>query len=173
MGALKLIKEVEGTNVISITADNVFSDEFNTYIVNITFGYSSNSDNINARFINSSGSEISSSNYDTAHLDMNAYGSWSNVAGAVNNDRIKNIALSHSNNTSSGGATMWIFNPFQSGIISTTQSQSASYFNATFRSRKNITAYKNTQSVRGITFFGNLGGTFTTLSTRIYGLEGS
>ena len=67
MSSLRYIKkETMGTDVASVSLTDIFSSNFDIYYLNIPTLHMANQVNLRMRFINSSGSIITSSEYDTA-----------------------------------------------------------------------------------------------------------
>ena len=82
-----------------------------------------------------------------------------------------NIAISHTNSTTSGAACAYIFNPFSSSSYTSVISSSSNYFNASYRRRQNIGALKQTNSCTGLELRTNLVGSLSSITARIYGIR--
>jgi len=170
MSNKRLIKEVSGTSVSVLQLTNVFSADFDLYELELFFTESTDVDNIDLRFINSSGNAILTTKYDYAHEDMNAYSSFSENK-TEGSQQYDNIAISHTNSTTNGAACAYIFNPFSSSSYTSIISSSSNYFNASYRRRQNIGALKQTNSCTGIELRTNLVGSLSSITARVYGIR--
>lgn len=140
MSALRFIKEVSPTSgVHSLEVTDVFTDDFNIYQISSSglFSDSTSASAVNLRFINSSGSVISSSNYKYAQLGMKG------EAIAVENKstsetRIFNFFSGIDDNPDSQGNTGYIFNPTNSSSYTFAIYQSISHQSGNLRAYKGI-----------------------------------
>ncbi len=112
MSNLRLINETEITSsVSSVNVTDVFSADFDIYkIVTNGFEDTTNTPNLMIRFINSSGSVISASNYDYAYLNMRADASFPENR-ATSQTYIRGF-FGFSDPTYSQGDVSYIFNPY-------------------------------------------------------------
>jgi hypothetical protein len=167
MSALRLINETSGTSVSSISVTDVFTSDFDIYKIVINNVDITGATSAFIRLINSSGSEISASNYDRAFLGM-----FSNQAfaesRATNTTSFSSVGFY--NASTGGGAVYYFFNPFSSSSYSFLLGQS-SYYEGTYEANlKYIGVLKQTASMTG--FSVNVSGqTFDTISVRTYGLR--
>jgi hypothetical protein len=177
MSALRLINETTITsNVNGISITDVFSSDFDIY--KVTFNDLTNDTgnaNVVLRFINSSGSIISASNYDWAFMDMGggiAFGEYkaTNSASLGNTDA---WVVTTSTTPNSSSATMYVFNPYSSSSYSFALLQSSGLIltNAS-RTRKAIGVLKQTASMTGFHIYQSTSSVnLTTGTIRTYGLR--
>ena len=177
MSNLRLINDTSASSVAKVTIDNIFSEDYDIYkIVFSNMVQSSNSATVsNLRFINSSGTEISSSNYNYAKLVIRAGGSFSENR-AQDQSSLWHSIYNCVAESDFGGAEMWIFNPFTNGTYTTIINQSFFRYYGTsggtvgHEGYKSIAAFENTSSCTGISFFNDTGN-FTSFACKVYGLR--
>ncbi len=170
MSNLRLINETEITSsVSSVNVTDVFSADFDIYkIVTNGFEDTTNTPNLMIRFINSSGSVISASNYDYAYLNMRADASFPENR-ATSQTYIRGF-FGFSDPTYSQGSVSYIFNPYSSSSYTFALSQFSSFQTAT-RSVKNIGVLKQTASMTGFQLFDIDSTDFSEGVIRTYGLR--
>ena len=167
MSALRLINETEITSgVAQVNITDVFSADFNIYKITVSELNSAGSIGANLRFINTSGSSITSSIYDYAFLNMKTDASFAEARN-TNNDDWDDWFGNPSTTTSTAQGVGYIFNPFDSssytfGIWQNSQST---------RVHKKIGVLKQTSSISGFAFFTNDGFNFSSGLVRTYGLR--
>jgi hypothetical protein len=112
VGNLEFIKNVQGAdNITSLDIDNVFSDKYDVYFVTHLTGQSSVG-YISMSLLDSSGSEVTTTTYDKAHLSMPANLSYSEYR-LVNNNKWARVNYTF-NNAIGGTTSYYIFNPYNS-----------------------------------------------------------
>ena len=155
MSALRLINETEITSsVASVSVTDIFTSDFDIY--KIIFS-GTDSDSINtytyARFINSSGSIISASNYDFANLNMRAWTSFAEQRGTSTN-YLKYLMYQDNQTADSGGLTMYVFNPTNTSSYTFSLSQATAQNSSNgAESMKSIGVLKQTNNINGIVFY--------------------
>jgi hypothetical protein len=156
MSNLRLINETTvSASVSNVDVTNVFSADFDIYKIT-TSGFttvSTTSTDLDARFINSSGSVISSSSYDTAHLNLKAETSFSSTR-VTNQTLISSIFGGTDDSPEGSGTVTYIFNPFSSSSYTFGLFQVSSNLGGNHRSRKGITVLKSTASITGFRIVG-------------------
>jgi len=170
MSNLRLINETQITSsVSSVNITDVFSADFDIYKIT-TNGIedTTNTPNLIIRFINSSGSVISASNYDYAYLNMRGEVAFAENRG-TNQSYIRGF-FGFSNATYSQGSVSYIFNPYSSSSYTFALSQFSSY-EAAVRSIKNIGVLKQTASMTGFQLFDLDSTDFSEGTIRTYGLR--
>ena len=160
---------VDGSSTFSVT--DVFSDKYEVYYLYFDVGQTGvAATNINARLLDSSSTEISNANYDTAILGMN-FGSAFNEYALTGQTTIKYFFLS-TGDTSDGRASptgVYIYNPFSSSSYTFLQGQS---IRSTSYGGKGIAVLKETTSCTGIKFLPENGSaTFRTSKISVYGVK--
>jgi hypothetical protein len=115
MSNQRLINHSIASSVASLSITDVFSSDFDIYKITFkNFNADSSNPFLQFRFINSSGSIITSSNYDSGSLYMRSWNTYIQY-NATNQTTMKNLALTDSTSTAhTGGAVFYIFNPFSS-----------------------------------------------------------
>jgi len=107
MSNLRLLNESSGTGVTTLSVTDVFTSDFDIYKIEISCA-SALEQETDLRFINSSGSIITASNYDYAQLYIRAYASDTEINSTSDTD----IRLVVGDEDSFGGsAIIYIFNP--------------------------------------------------------------
>jgi hypothetical protein len=172
MSNLRLINETEITSgVTSVNITDVFSADFDIYSVTVETQSNSGSFDILTRFINSSGSVISASNYDYAQLFMPVDRAFAEIKAT--NDSHTNAMMGTTGVSPYGsGAEVWIFNPYSASSYSFIISQQVGYWSfpgTTDKApRKGIAVLKQTASMTGFQIYN---GQFANGTIRTYGLR--
>jgi hypothetical protein len=170
-GNLEFIKSenvIDGVTSQNIT--DIFSDKYDVYA--ITFSTGSNSTtalDVRARFIDSGGSVISTSNYDYAFLTMRTDTGFSE--GRATNQTYFNNILG-TTDLSPEGATgiVYVFNPFNSSYTFVTQ-QSMNIYSSLEVGRKHIGVLTETTSCTGINAFVSASAFGSNTKFNIYGVK--
>jgi len=108
MSALRLINETSGTSVSSISVTDVFTSDFDIYKIVIAPMDINNNNDMELRFINTSGSVVSASNYDNAISVMTAYTTFPETR-QTNTTRITGVGRDEQQ--SGNGTVIYVFNP--------------------------------------------------------------
>ena len=176
MSNLRLINETEITSAVNgVSITDVFSSDFDIY--KVTFNDLSNdttSANIVLRFINSSGSIVTASNYNWAFMDMGGsitFGEYraTNSASLGNTDA---WVVSTAVDPYSSSAVMYVYNPFSSSSYSFANLQSSGMISTGSRTRKAIGVLKQTASMTGFHIYQSTSSiNITTGTIRTYGLR--
>lgn len=177
MSNLRLINETEITSAVNgVSITDVFSSDFDIY--KVTFNDLTNdttSANVVLRFINSSGSIVTASNYDWAFMDMGGgitFGEYraTNSASLGNTDA---WVVSTSTTPNSSSAVMYVYNPFSSSSYSFANLQSSGLILTNqSRTRKAIGVLKQTASMTGFQIYQSTSSiNLTTGTIRTYGLR--
>ena len=170
--AMELIAQESTDQTNSIIFHQCFSADYDKYYLTYTFGPSSNSDNINLRvYTGANNTEQTGSDYETAHLDMNAWGTFSDV-NIGTSDALKNFGITHSHADSNGGSQVMIYTPYSSTNQTMFFGRNSSYYNDGYeRNRINIGRYKTSETVTGIKIYGSLGGNIREFGATLYGIK--
>lgn len=169
MSSLRLLNQTEITSsVSSVNITDVFSADFDIYCYTITnFSSSSNATTTRTRFINSSGSVITSSDYDYAFQNLFSNQSPSEPK-STSADNITGFIDSTVNDLSAGVVT-WIFNPFNSSHYTFGLSQAMSTQNQ--RAKKAIGLLHQKVSITGFQLYITAGDNLDAGTIRTYGLR--
>ena len=172
MSNLRLIDDTSFSGVATASINNVFNSDFDVYKI-VATGYqqtSGTAGRARLRFINTSGSIITASNYDHASLAIERAGSFVDVK----EQNVSYIDFVLYDNGETGGASngVWyIFNPFSSSsydfVIFQEGHYQASYGSST---EKGIGVLKQTASMGGYSIYSQSGGSFD-VRFRTYGLR--
>lgn len=154
MSSLRYIKkETMGTDVESVSITDIFSSDYDIYYLNIPTLHMANQVNLRMRFINSSGSIITSSEYDTGQQLLYSHASFGENK-QVNQTYIELGYYDVDALEYGMGVSMYIFNPYSSSSYTFVLSQS-SFFEQIGNgqdSRKSIGVFTETSSVTGVNF---------------------
>ena len=164
MSALRLLNETTFSSVSTVNVTDVFSADYDIYKITMDEGGQYG----NLRFINSAGSILTDSSYDTSrhNLKLNTSYSDTNVTG----QSVGIYAFSESSSQTGGGNVITIFNPFQTDtytmVIASTVDISTS---TNHRVAKAIGIYKNLASATGFQLNAQAGvsGTLRTYGLRV------
>lgn len=126
-------------DVQTVNITNVFSDEYDVYLIKGSnmLGKNSTATGANLRFINASGSVVSSSDYYYAQLGMKAEASFSSNNGQ-SETRIWNVFNSLDDSGQSIGNIAYIHSPYDVGSYTYIQYQSSGTPSGNFRHYKGI-----------------------------------
>ena len=170
MSNLRLINETEITSAVStLEVQDVFSADFDIYKIAVNLGEIGTAGYINFRLINSSGSVVSSSNYDRAALQMNSDNPFGE-GRSTNITYLNYLADVGATSNTGAGFVSYIFNPYSSSSYTFSISQSSSV-RPNYRSMKNIGVLKQTASMSGFQILNTGSYSFSSLNVRTYGLR--
>ena len=168
VGNLELIKsETSGSAVSSFDVDNIFSADYDVYMLQLECGNGSTLQNLNLRYRTSGGSTISTSTYDVADLDMQSNATFGENR-ATNGTQIPRQLVTQTGLGNS--ATIYIFNPYDSSSYTFTLNQQANFYSGILNGRKQISVEKTAQSYTGINFFPTTG-TVDNIKVSVYGVK--
>lgn len=170
MSNLRLINETSTTGTVStLNVTDVFTADFDIYKIVINDLDVTANPYIYLRFINTSGSVISSG-YDIAWLNMYSWTTFTE-SKATNFDKI-GLGWANSNASDANiGIVAYVFNPFSSSSYSFTINQSSAHTLGTgMGSLKGIGVLKNTASMGGFQCLLNTG-SIEQLTVKTYGLR--
>jgi hypothetical protein len=173
MSNLRLINETTASNVANVSVTDVFTSDFDIYklvINNTDLTTSGVNTQIIMRFINSSGSVISTANYDFAYQNLKPYAVFTEGKNTNQTGIEGNIWLGE-DTADSGGTVIYIFNPNNSSSYTFSLFQSFStLISDNGYATKGIGVLKQTSSISG--FYLYLGtGSFDTITAKTYGLR--
>jgi hypothetical protein len=167
MSNLRLLNETSATSVSSMSITDVFSSDFDIYKITYTMSDASVGTAIDLRLINSSGSVVSSSDYDYARLLMYAHTSFVE-SKATNQTYMRGMGEA----TEQGnGNIFYLFNCFSSSSYTFGLGQSAGVTGTNNLNFKWIGVLKNTASIKGFNLFTADGTVLDTFEAKTYGLR--
>ena len=169
---LEFISSINSTtpDVSTVSFDNIFSSQYDNYYLSVTgFETNSNSEELAFRLIDSSGSALTGSNYDSASLTMATSAGFSEVRD-VSQDKWRYAGYSQHYENTGVGVSMFIFNPFNSSSYTFAVLQSTQGHNQ-YIGRKVIYSYKVAESTRGLVFTNNGNFDMDILQASIYGVK--
>jgi len=173
MSNLRLINEtiVSNDSVSAISVTDVFSADFDIYKVTVsnltTVG--STQTRMFLRYINSSGSVVTASNYDNANHEL-----WSNTTYDEERDTNtdKHRAMGYSDKAPEGmNAVYYFFNPFSSSSYSFILGQTSLSQITTYQSNKGIGVLKQSASMTGFQLLETNSRPIKFANIRTYGLR--
>ena len=162
MSNLRLINETSFSSVNTVNVTDVFSEDFDIYKIT----YDNGGQYGLLRFINSSGSVMTDSTYDTARHNLKLNTSYSETR--LTGQTVGLYAFTESSGQDGGGNMLYIFNPFSSSSYTLVIAQTSDIQSGTnHRIAKTIGVHKNPASMTGFQL-NALAGVSGTLRT--YGL---
>ena len=169
---LEFIKSASGTSVSSLSVSDCFSADYDVYYLSISKLDTTGNSFIYMRLLDSGGSVISASEYDTAWLDLNSWTSFGELK-ATSFDKMGIGSSSGSLTTDLGGYSVYIYNPYDSSSYTFINSQSAAVVVAptsALTGTKNIGVHKSAEQISGINLLLNTG-TIDNITANIYGVK--
>jgi len=171
MSNLRLISESSGSSLSSYSVQDVFTSDFDIYQIEITEFQQTVTFTGGLRFINSSGSVISSSDYDWARHSLRSYGSFIEDKNTSDTDIQYIVGASTPSPLSSTGASIWIFNPTNNNSYTFMMFQNVNWLvgSSGIAGSKAIGVLKSTASITGFNIYST--GTMGSIATKHYGLR--
>ena len=173
MASLQFIKSetvTSGSSTFSVT--DIFSAEYDVYYISLDAGQSGTAaSDINARLLNTSGSEISNTNYEYANLRHTTGGSTTAEERTTNNAHFPSFIglASRTQSQASNPGSVYIYNPFASSY---TFVQGNSIDTLGAKSSRYVGVLKEATSCTGIKFIPNNGSaTLKTFRVDVYGVK--
>ena len=172
MSNLRLINETTvSSGVATVNITYVFSSDYDIYKIVSTANNLNADKDIYMRYINSSGSIVSASNYDTATLTMKGHSSYSETPSTKVNINYGGLFNLTSGNES-GGAVEYVFNPTDTSSYTFGINQSIGMYSTGTYGTKGIRVLKQTNSITGIHLYnGESTDNFGGGTVKIYGLR--
>ena len=164
---LEFIKSASGTSVSSLSVTDCFSSNYDVYQLQVNYNNGSGNNNLSIRLLDSGGSQVSTSTYDLAGLDINAFSSFSEVRSTGNTAFLNTAQVADSNDNSVGNT--YFYNPNNASYTFITNQQ-ANVTTNDFRGRKMIQVEKSTTQATGLYLFTVNSGTANIKAT-IYGVK--
>ena len=173
MSNLRLINETTvASGVATVNITDVFSSDYDIYKIVSTANILNADKDIYIRYINSAGSIISASNYDTATLTMKGHSGFSETP--TTRENIDYGGLFNLTSGDEGGAAVeYVFNPTNTSSYTFGINQSQGMYGTTGGyGTKGIRVLKQTTSITGIHLYnGESSDNFGGGIVRIYGLR--
>lgn len=171
MSNLRLLSDTDLVDgVTTFSATDVFNADFDIYKITIN-NLSHNSGSpaqISYRFINSSGSVVTASNYDSCSFRQFSDASFSDQSGNDENDtRLMGYA---DFDTEASGFVIYIFQPFLSSSYTYIISQSANAVSGAFTGFRSIAVLKQTSAITGFQIIAS-SNTLDSGNMKVYGLR--
>ena len=170
MSNLRLINETTASSVSALNVTDVFNANFDIYKITANVSFPTNEYYMELRFINSSGSVVSSSNYDSAGLNMFSNTSFSE-SKATSDTRARFLAYAGDTVAETNGAVFYVFNPFSSSSYTFIISQGGTQRTAGVLNMKAISVLKETTPITGFQIFGYNNEVMPSPTARTYGLR--
>ena len=173
MSNLRLINETSvSASTSSVDVTDVFSADFDIYkiVANNFSTVGTTETGLDFRFINSSGSVVSASNYDYAYLiarEEQAFGE----TRSTNQSFLDNFFGAIDQSPEGASSVIYVFNPYSNSSYSFVLNQSARSQATLFRSQKYIGVLKQTASMTGFRAFEQNTRPFDEGVIRTYGLR--
>ena len=170
MSSLRLINETTATDGVSeVNVTDVFSADYHIYKITFADVTSNSNADFNMRWLNTSGSAITSSEYDRGKYYMNSNAS-AGLVGTTNQNYIVRPAdaFAYSTVANTGFGVIYVYNPFSSSSYTFFSAQGGTLASVLSTSR-DLGVLKETTSLGGFKFY--VSTTFKTLNIRVYGLR--
>jgi len=176
MSNLRLINETVASSVASLNITDVFTSDFDIYKIEVEADdYNANS-RLTIRLINSSGSVISSTDYDNALLYLRTDSTYNEIRSTTDNVLFERFLgfFDYNNGSRQGGAGIfYVFNPTNSNSYTFALGQSENDF-STGKSggMKGIGVLHQLSSITGFQLLQDgYSATFGEIKVRCYGLR--
>ena len=167
---LEFIQSASGSSVSSLSVTDCFSSVYDVYVFFIVKQDTTANGDTHLRFIDSGGSVISASEYDTAQFSLTSYSSFSE-GRATSSDRIFNVQRMESVSAENGGSIHYIFNPNDSSSFTFHQtSVGGAVGSSGLIGNKGIGVHKSAEQITGFNLFPN-SGTYDTIKVSVYGVK--
>jgi hypothetical protein len=169
-GSLEFIKSGSGTSVSSFSITDCFTDKYDVYKVVADDIVTSTEAFLELRFINSSGTIISTSDYDFADIFLKANTSFTERI-YTNQDSVLDFNLSKGDISGGAGNTIaYIFNPTNASSYTFLIWQASSIYDSTFGfGQKGIGVLKQASDITGLHFVMSTGTVTSTI--KVYGVK--
>lgn len=164
MSNLRLINETTFSSVNTVNVTDVFSADYDIY--KITSDVSGQYGLL--RFINSAGSVMTDSTYDTARFNLKLNTTYSETK--TSNQTVGIYAFTESGGSGAGGNVLYIFNPNSSSAYTFVIAQTIDISTSTaHRIAKTVGVHKNTSSMSGfqLNALASVSGTMRTYGLRV------
>ena len=168
---LQLVKELNSTDVVSVTATDLFNTQYEVYEVHLDMLYNAGS-YLDIQLLDSSGNVLTGSHYDMAVLDLKVYATYGEYR--VTNSTIWRSLGGYMTNTVGGNiAKLTIYNPTATDSYTFASTQGASFMSSGLFGVKGIATYKANDGVYGLKISGSTGGsiTFDYLNIKCFGVK--
>lgn len=166
---LEFLKSVEVTSAVTnIDITDCFSADYDVYAITISDLDIANLSNIVTRFLDSTNTVISATEYDNADLQVRSDSAFVEHR-STSQAQIQYIASLGSVTANSNGTVIYVYNPYDSSSYTFVQWQSSGYTGA-LRGYKGIAVHKSAEQINGIRFFQQSGDTEQGLFA-VYGVK--
>ena len=169
---LQFIKSVSSSSsVTSVDITDCFSGKYDVYkliLADLDLA-GAGDENIAVRFLDSSGSVISASEYDYATYFMYSYASFSQQKATAQTSLVYGMGYAPASNIGSVGSFIYIFNPYDSSSYTFTTQQSSTYTTGGI-GNKGIGVHKSAEQLSGVQILVD-SGTIERLGASIYGVN--
>ena len=171
-GSLEFIKSATGSSVSSLDVTNCFSDNYDVYMISISKinGLQSSGNRVlRLRLLDSTSTVIDQTEYDYAVLDLRSYDTYTEQKSTTSTafDRI----MIYGSGDVEGGATIYVYNPYDSSSYTFGTYQSSGLVEASDRGfgTKGIAVHHNAEQITGINFTPNADS--FDLTVKVYGVK--
>ena len=173
MSNLRLLNETTiSSSVTGVNITDIFTTDFDIYKMTVE-GISlvgGSATRIDGRLINTSGSVITSSNYDRGSLSMRTNTSFQELR-STSADTMFDYCPATDEAPETSSSVIYYFNPFSSSSFTYILVQGFSSLSSESRSAKSIFVLKQLSSINGVNLFSGGGDNFTSGVIRTYGVR--
>ena len=168
---LQFVKEVNSTDVVSVTVTDLFNTNYDVYEVYLDMLYNASS-YLDIQLLDSSGNVLTGSHYDTATLDLKVYATYGEFR-QVNSTIWRGLGGYMTNTVGGNIAKITIYNPTATDTFTSANNQAGSFMSSGIFGVKGIANYKANDGVYGLKLFGSGGGstTFDYLNVKCFGVK--
>ena len=165
---LQFIKQVSGSGVCSLSVTDCFNANYDVYKVVISKIDVSTTNSSKIRLLDSGGSVISASEYDSANLRVRQNAGFEELRYTGQTSFQYTFSI-EADSSDGGGMVMYVYNPNESSSYTFIQYQVSSY-NANYLGYKSIGVHKSAETISGLQFI-TTGGTYDNLTINVYGVK--
>jgi len=155
MSSVRLLKKVNASNVTSVSVTDVFNDDFMIYKIVTKNATSDGSfEEFSMRLINSSGQVDAESNYQYAFRELRSSTTYGDGKSTSSNTIIRTMRTG-SGATSSGGAVIYVYRPFDNSSYTHLSYEVAAYSSGTpqFGGQKGFSVNSKIGAITGFKYF--------------------
>ena len=171
-GNLEFIKSASGTSVSSLDVTDCFSAKYDVYQIllsDLDFDGTGNKA-IGMRFLDSVGTVITASEYDSAVLFLESSIAFSQSRYTNITSFGYGLGYTSSNDTGNIGCTVTIYNPYNSSSYTFFNQQSIGYTTSAIGT-KEIGVHKSAEQITGVNIYVNGAGNFSRLTVKVFGVK--
>jgi len=165
---LQFIKSQSGTDVSTLSVTDCFNADYDVYAIYLTKIDTTQDNSSRIRLLDSGGSVISASEYDTANLRLRANAGFEELR-YTGQTYFQYMISIRQQNYDGAGLMMYVFNPYDSGSYTFIQYQETSY-STNYLGYKSIGVHKSAETITGFQIL-NTAGDYQSVGFSVYGVK--